>query len=253
MPACLITGAARGIGRQIARSLISEGWNVVGLSRDAQAIAAAAAESPLGSFTPYVGDVRIEADVAAAVRIAEESYGGLAAVVANSGIAGPTGLLENTAVEAWREVVETNLTGTFLTCRAAIPALRRNGSGRIVLIGSTTGKNAVAHRSAYGATKAALIGVTRCLAAELGEIGITVNLVCPGTVAGARWDRVADAIAEAQDVSRDTVTQQYAQKAHLQRIVEPEEIAGMVAWLVSPLAAAITGQDINVCCGLISD
>ncbi|MGH8899228.1 MAG: SDR family oxidoreductase [Egibacteraceae bacterium] len=98
-----------------------------------------------------------------------------------------------------------------------------------------------------------LIGLTRVLAAELGPHGITVNLICPGVVAGARWDRVATTLAAEQGSDVAAVTAAYADKALLKRIVEPDEVADAVRFLLSPEAAAITGQDLNVCAGLIAN
>ena len=107
-------------------------------------------------------------------------------------------------------------------------------------------------RGAYAASKTGLIGLTRVLAAELGPYHVTVNLICPGIVAGERWNRVAATLAAAHDGDVAAVTAAYAGKALAKRIVESREVAEAVTFLLSPAGAAITGQDLNVCAGLIT-
>lgn len=252
--AAVVTGAAGGIGAVISRRLCEQGWNVAGLGRSAKKLSSARAglRGLPGSFMGVVGDVRREDDVAQLFETTAAEFGRVCAVVANSGMPGPTAPVADTDLADWQAVIATNLTGAFLTVRAAVPYLRRTGWGRIVLIGSTTGKNPVAGRSAYAASKTGLIGLTRVLAAEVGPHSITVNLVCPGVVAGARWDRVAATLAAEQGSDVAAITAAYAEKALLKRIVEPGEVADVVRFLLSPKAAAITGQDLNVCAGLIT-
>src|SRR5919197_310583 len=159
------------------------------------------------------------------------------ALVNNSGIGGPSKPLWDVDPAEWDETIEVNLRGVFLCCRAFLPAMISRGRGSVVNIGSVTGKNPLLHRSPYAASKAALIGLTKTLAADAGPHGVRVNLVSPGAVGGKRLEWVIASRAEALGVNETEVREKLAADSALRRFAEPEEVADAVAFLAGDAAA----------------
>jgi len=186
---------------------------------------------------------------ALAHRVAAE-VGPLDALVANSGIAGPTSELWNIAPEEWDETLRVNLTGTFLLARALLPPMIERRRGSIVVVGSTTGKRPMYGRTPYAATKAGLIGLVRTLAVELGPVGVRVNLISPGAVAGPRIEGVIREQARAAGVSYDAFLEEATKSTPLRRLIPPEDIAAAAVFLASDDSASTTGEDLNVSGGL---
>ena len=187
----LITGASQGMGKVIAKRLAGEGAR----SYWSPAHASAWPKPPRRSKRPAARrcaptDIRDVAEVGALAQRVEAEVGQLDAVVSNSGIAGPTAELWKVAPEDWDETIRVNLTGTFLLCRALLPAMVARGSGSVVVIGSTSGKRPLYGRTPYAASKIALVGLVRTLALELGPLGVRVNLISPGAIAGPRIEAV---------------------------------------------------------------
>ncbi|MGH8896091.1 MAG: SDR family NAD(P)-dependent oxidoreductase, partial [Egibacteraceae bacterium] len=182
--AAVVTGAAVGIGAAISRRLCEHGWNVVGLGRSASTLnrTCAGLRGLPGSFAGVVGDVRCEDDVAKLFETTVAEFGRVCAVVSNSGIAGPTAPVADTNLADWQAVIATNLTGAFLTVRAAVPYLRQAGWGRIVLISSTTGKNPVAGRSAYAASRTPSVSTSGGRFLGLGLLESASAAVASGVV-----------------------------------------------------------------------
>lgn len=238
----LVTGAARGLGAAIARRLASAGHPVV-LADVLESVEATAASIAAGGHRARAIrlDVADEAAVAALPESLGEWWSGLGVLVNNAGISpkadgGRKRLVEDTPTEEWRRVLEVNLTGPFLLCRAAIPVLKRRGWGRIVMMTSQAARAPSSITGAYyGASKAGLMGFARNLAAELGPFGITVNSVAPGRI---RSDMVAGAAPGLNDAFLSTVP--------LGRLGEPEEVAEVVRFLASDAAAYLTGTTIDV-------
>ncbi len=184
----LITAGASGIGFAIASAFVQAGAQVYVADTDEAALKRAAVQlSGLLISRCRVGDRDAVTEM---VADAAHRMGGLDVLINNAGIGGPTQPVVDFDPKAWDEVLLVNLTGTFDVTRAAIPHLRRSSFGVIINMASAAGRFGYANRSAYAASKWALIGLTKTLAIELGEHGIRVNAIAPGAVAGERAERV---------------------------------------------------------------
>ena len=248
----LVTGASQGLGKAIALRFAGEGARVVLAARSRERLAETAAEIEAAGGSALVAptDLRQPGDLDALAQRVEDEFGGIDTLVAGSGIAGPTTELWKLTPEQWEETIAVNLTGTFLTCRALLPAMIRRGSGNIVVIGSTTGKRPLYGRTPYAASKLGLVGLVRTLAVELGPLGVRVNLISPGGVAGPRIETVIREQAAANGTTYDETYAQYARETPLRRLIPPEDIAATAVFLASDAAASITGEDVNVSGGL---
>jgi NAD(P)-dependent dehydrogenase (short-subunit alcohol dehydrogenase family) len=247
----LVSGGGTGIGAAIAGRLAALGASLTLLGRRREPLAsrAAALTSACGRPVGLVAaDVTEEAAVAAALREAAAARGAPLILVNNAGAA-RSAPFQRTSRALWEEMLAVNLTGAYLMTRAALPAMREAGWGRIVNIASTAGLTGYRYVSAYCAAKHGLVGLTRALALELAETGVTVNAVCPGFT---DTDLLADAVAA---ISEATGTGAAAARAGLaahnpqKRLIAPAEVANAVAWLCLPDSGAITGQSIAVAGG----
>ena len=250
----LVTGAGRGIGRAIAAAAAAEGAAVALTGRDVDALQETARTivDKGGRALVAPADVTRADQVEAAVAAAADALGGVDLLVANSGIGGPSAPLWELDPADWERTFAVNVTGVFLSCRAVLPGMLARGSGAIVVIGSMTGKRALVHRTPYAASKTALIGLVRTLAAEVGPAGVRVNLVSPGGVEGERMDWVIRAQAEARGVSLEQAREVFTGDSPLGRLVTPGEVADAVVFLASDRAAAVTGEDLNVSAGTVT-
>ena len=212
----LVTGAEGGLGTAIVAELEAAGWTVAGCD--------------LGDF-----DVRDRDAVEAGVAKLIEGLGGCDAVVANAGVVDTIHRAERFPRDEWDKDIETNLTGPFNVIRAAFEALAESGDGRVVVISSASAETGLPGQVAYTAAKAGLVGMAKTLAAEWGSRGIRVNVVMPGVIATPKVKALPDAVKEGM-----------AAALPLGRIGEPAEIAGTVAFLLSPAGAYITGNVIRV-------
>ncbi|MFG6547019.1 SDR family NAD(P)-dependent oxidoreductase [Sulfitobacter sp. 1A10445] len=224
----LITGAARGIGLATAALFHAEGRRVVMLDRDAEELAAAAAALPRA--LAITCDVSIPQQVAQAVAEVEQTFGRLDILVNNAGVA-DFGPLAETDFARWRRVMETNLDGVFLMSQACLALLSAQG-GSIVNIASISGLRASTLRVAYGTSKAAVIHLTKQQAAELGEVGIRANCVCPGPVD----TKLALAVHSPE------IRAAYHDAIPLNRYGSEQEIAHVICFLASDRASYVTGQ-----------
>ncbi|MDP9605644.1 SDR family oxidoreductase [Variovorax gossypii] len=247
----LVTGAARGIGAEIARTLAAEGAVLTLLGRDREALQRVADSLAGSGHGVAAADVANPEAVQAAFAEARAARGPVAVLVNNAGAAESAPFLK-TSFELWQRMLSVNLTGSFLCAQAALPDMLDAGWGRIVNIASTAGQKGYAYVAAYTAAKHGVIGVTRSLALEVARKGITVNAVCPGytdtdilrnsvaNVVGKTGRSEADALAEFSSVNPQ------------KRIVQPAEVADAVRWLCGAGAASVTGQSISVSGGEVT-
>jgi NAD(P)-dependent dehydrogenase (short-subunit alcohol dehydrogenase family) len=243
-----VTGASQGIGRTTAETLVDRGASVA-LAARGDGIYDAADELGEGAF-PVETDVSDEESVADALDATVEHFGGLDCLVNNAGIAGPTAPVEDVAVEEWERTMDVNVTGMFRCTKHAVPHLRESDRGSVVNISSISGKRPLEHRTPYTASKMAVIGFTRTLAFELGESDVTANAICPGATSGPRIEDVIERQAAQRGVSyEEAKTQVFTDDTALGSLVDPEDIAEMVAYLASDAGRHVTAQDINVDAG----
>ncbi|RJP30977.1 MAG: SDR family oxidoreductase [Actinobacteria bacterium] len=253
----VVTGGGRGIGRAICLAYAEEGADLVVASDVAAENAAVAAE--VGSLgreaLPYAVDVSVESQVNEMAEAALSRFGKVDILVSNAGI-NRRGLLIHSDSDDWKKTVEVMVYGTYHCCKAFVPGMVERDNGRVIVMSSIMGKQANPANSSYAASKHALIGITRTLAAEvamMGARGVTVNAICPGI---ANTEMVTGSegtiarLSEMLGMSREEVWEQLLKKMSLQeRLIEPEEIAAMAVYLASREARGITGQAINVCGG----
>lgn len=243
----VITGGGSGIGAAVARQLLDQGLRVTLMGRSLERLRAQ--QQALG---PEVGiqacDVGDEVSVAAAFAAAFSAVGPVDILVNNAGQV-ETAPLAKTSLESWQRLLNVNLTGTFLCSRAVLPGMSERGFGRIVNVASTAALKGYAYVAAYCAAKHGVLGLTRALALETVKKGITVNAVCPGYT---ETEIVAQAV---QTIMAKTGRTAEAARAELAaanpqgRLIQPEEVAATVAWLVGEGSASITGQAIAVAGG----
>lgn len=233
----LVTGASRGIGRAVACGLVADGFDlalVYAGNADAAADAVAACEAAGATARAYRCDVSNADEVKATADAVLADFGSVWALVNNAGITRDT-LLARMKDEDFARVLEVNLTGAFNMMRALTRPLMRQRGGRIVSMSSVVGLMGNAGQANYAASKAGLIGLTKSVARELAPRGVTVNAVAPGFV---RTDMTA-ALPE-------QVVERYEGQIPLGRLAGPEEVAGVVRFLVSDAAAYVTGEVIRV-------
>ena len=240
----LITAGADGIGGVMARDFLDQDARVFVCDVSEEALTRFLADHPKASGT--ICDVADEPAVGEMVAAAVESMGGLDVLVNNAGIAGPIAPLVDIDPDDWRRTIEVDLNSMFYTCRHAIPHIEAAGNGVIVNLASIVGHIGAAERSPYAAAKAGVIGFSRALAVELGPKDICVNAILPGSVDGARIRRTIERHAAATGTGLNQMTEQYFAGNLLGRLVQPEEVAGMILYLCSPAGRAITGQAIRV-------
>jgi NAD(P)-dependent dehydrogenase (short-subunit alcohol dehydrogenase family) len=232
----LITGGAGDIGLSIAEEFLSNGACVVLFDIDAKLLREAGEKlSAADRLSTATGDVRSLADLKKAVALAEHRYGKLDILITCAGVLKHMPI-DQTSVEDWDRVIGINLTGTFLACKAAVPPLKANGGGRIVTIssvGGRTGRPGVGID--YAAAKAGVVGITMCLAKELGPSGITVNSIAPGPISGRMIAQLP-----AENVKA------LIGNACIPRLGRPQDIAHAAVYLASDEGEWITGEVLDV-------
>lgn len=249
----IVTGATSGIGLATARLLASQDHQVYIGARSAGDVAATVTKlcaDGLGVDGSVV-DVRSPDAVRTFIQAAVNRFGMIDVLVNNAGRSGG-GVTADITDELWFDVMDTNLNSVFLMTREVLNTggMRNKERGRIINIASTAGKQGVVLGAPYSASKHGVVGFTKALGNELARTGITVNAVCPGHVETPMAQRVRQGYAAAYAMSEAAILETFQAKIPLGRYSTPDEVAGLVGYLASDVAASITAQALNVCGGL---
>jgi 3-oxoacyl-[acyl-carrier protein] reductase len=238
-PVAVVTGAARGIGRAIAERLAKDGWRLALVDRDADALASVVAALDQGRpatsaphAVAFVADVADEAAVATLAEAVRSTFGGVRALVNNAGIGGTGTPIEALDLATWNEMLRVDLTAPFLACRAFAADLKADGAGRVVNLGSISAQIGVAGSTAYTAAKGGVVAFSKSLAREWAPHRVTVNVVAPGVID--------------TDMARRRGLEHQRHLIPWHRIGRPDDVAGAVAYLVSPAAEFMTGQVLHL-------
>jgi 2-hydroxycyclohexanecarboxyl-CoA dehydrogenase len=231
----LVSGAGQGLGRAIALRLAEDGAHVA--SNDRRPSADLEEVVRVTGGVAAVADVSDSKAVSRMVESVRDAIGPLDVLVANHAYMSMAPFVEHDPDDWWLNL-DVNLTGTFFLLRAVLPDMRRQGGGRIVIIASEFGVSGWTNATAYAASKSGLISLTKSLGRELGPEGISVNAVAPGIMDTPQLD--VDAVDAG--VSPEEIRRRYAAESPLARIGRPEEVAALVAFLVSERSAALVGQ-----------
>ena len=226
----VVTGGATGLGFAIAERLVASGGTVTLWDRDDTAVAAAAERLPGTGVSAVTVDVTDDQQVARAVQQTLAIAGRIDALVNSAGITGPNTKVWDYPVDAWRQVMEVNLTGLFICCREVVPHMRERNYGRIVNIASVAGKDGNPNASSYSASKAGVMALTKSLGKELADTGVRVNCVTPAAVKTAIFDQMTpEHIAF------------MLSKIPMGRFGTPDEVAALVGWLCTEDCSFSTG------------
>ncbi|HKQ30472.1 MAG TPA: SDR family NAD(P)-dependent oxidoreductase [Burkholderiales bacterium] len=231
----VITGGAGGIGLAIARRLADDGAGISLWDRDRQALEQV--KSSFGRTTPTIAEVDVTnpLSIESARDTTLKIAGAIDILINSAGITGPNAALWDYPVDDWKRVIDINLNGTFLCCRAVVPTMRERNYGRIVNIASIAGKEGNPNASAYSASKAAVIGLTKSLGKELAQTGVRVNCITPAAVKTAMFSQM---------------TQQHIDymlsKIPMNRFGTVDEMAALVAWLCSEECSFSTGAVFDI-------
>jgi 3-hydroxybutyrate dehydrogenase len=235
--AALVTGAASGIGRAVAARLVEAGMDVLAVDLH---------PDPDGPGVPHEADLTSPDANADAARTALERFGRLDVVVANAGVQ-HVAPIEEFPLERWQAILALLLTSPFLLAQHAWPALRRSGHGRFIVIASAHALAASPYKSAYVSAKHGVLGLVRTLALEGAEDRISATAVCPGYVRTPLVERQLADQAKAHGLSEDEVLEQVILAPHaIKELIEPSEVAEVVAFLAGPAGRSFTGVPVTM-------
>ena len=246
----VITGSTSGIGLGMARAFAAEGANVMlnGLGEAAEIEnARAAIESEFNVKAIYSpADMTRPAETAEMIARAQRDLGSVDVLVNNAGIQ-HVAPVDEFPIEKWDQIIAINLTAVFHTTRAAVPLMKASGWGRIINIASAHGLVASPFKSAYVAAKHGIVGLTKTVALETAQQGITCNAICPGWVKTPLVEKQIDAQAQAHDLPRDEVIKKVIlERQPTKDFVKIEEVAALAVFLASDAAASITGASMSI-------
>ncbi len=234
MPAALVTGAASGIGRAVAERLLNDRYDVL------------SADLNPGPGMPYTADLTTREGNAGAVQAALDAFGRLDLVVANAGVQ-HVAPVRDFPEDRWDTIVALLLTSPFLLAKHAWDALAASGDGRFIAIASAHALAASPYKAAYVSAKHGVLGLIKTLALEGAEHGITANAVCPGYVRTPLVERQIPDQAKAHGISEEEALNDVILAPHaIKRLIEPEEVADVVAFLAGPGGRAITGVPVTM-------
>ncbi|MFC4946951.1 SDR family NAD(P)-dependent oxidoreductase [Pseudonocardia sp. GCM10023141] len=243
----LVTGAGNGLGRAIAVEFAARGARVVLSGRNRSTVEAVAGEIGTAARVATVDTSAAESVGALAAELADEE---ISVLVNNAGVAGPVAPLTDIAVAEWDDVFAVNVRGVFLMCRAFLPPMIARGAGDVINVASVSGKRPLARRTPYTASKMAVIGLTTTLAHEVGPLGVAVNTLSPGPVAGPRMARNFALEAERTGTTVAAAEEEFVSRSALRRMVTEREVAlAAAAMLAMP---GLCGADIDLSAGMVA-
>jgi 3-hydroxybutyrate dehydrogenase len=235
--AAVVTGAASGIGRAVAERLESDGYEVLAVDLK---------PDPDGPGAPHEADLTSPEANAQAIQTARERFGRLDVVVANAGVQ-HVAPVEEFPLERWDTIISLLLTSPFVLAKEAWPALRESGAGRFIAIASAHGLAASPYKAAFVAAKHGVVGLVKTLALEGAQDGITANAICPGYVRTPLVEKQIPDQAKAHKLSESDALEQVILAPHaIKELIEPSEVAEMVAFLAGPAGRAFTGAPVTM-------
>ena len=250
----VVTGGGCNIGRAISRELAKNGARII-IADIMEEASRETLQELLATYgeghSYYKTDMTDEGSIAGLRDFALERYGRVDLLINNAGIAGPHANVEDISLADWRLCNAVNLDGVFLACKYIVPAMKQQGRGAIVNVSSVSAKRPLVGRAPYCASKMGVIGLTRCLAQELGAHGIRVNAVCPGSVDSPRQELIVRRYAEQVGITYEEAAKAKTEASPLKTLVPQSSVAEVIAFLCSDAASMMTGQDINVSAGVI--
>jgi NAD(P)-dependent dehydrogenase (short-subunit alcohol dehydrogenase family) len=246
-PVLFVTGAGGGVGRAIAARFAADGYAVAVTGRSHPSVreTVGALEGSGAEALALVCDVSSREDVARTVALTEQRLGPIDVLVNNAGIAESAAFV-SMPDEMWDRTIAVNLTGAYNCMRAVVPGMFERRHGRVINVASTAARVGFPYTSAYVASKHGLLGLTRAVAIEAQSRGVTVNAICPGWIDTGMTARAVARIVDRTGRSADEATRTLAEMNPRQRLITPAEVAAVVAYLASPEAAAINGQDVDI-------
>jgi NAD(P)-dependent dehydrogenase (short-subunit alcohol dehydrogenase family) len=246
----IVTGAAKGLGAAITRSLAAQGAQLAMCGRDLDALERHAKEIGDADTLAIGCSVLDEESVQSLVAQTVDRFGGVDILVNTAGGIGPIATpVQEYPLEGFTQVLDLNVLGTFLPCKAVVPEMVKRGGGRIVNIAGTSGLHGYAGRIGYSSSKWAVRVLTRTLALELGRYNITANTICPNVTHGARMDTIIRGKAERLSKSIEEVYDDFTAETALGRFIDDVDIAAAVDYLVNESGRNVTGQDLVVDAG----
>ncbi len=248
----LVTGAGRGIGEAIARALAEEGAALALVARTMPEVDRLAAElrAKGGRAFAFSADVANPAEIQASIDATIAALGPIDILVNNAAFA-ERGAIDEQSPELWRRTVDVNLMAPYFYCRGVMPGMVARGWGRVINIGSVMSKIGMSLFTAYTSSKHGLVGLTRALALEVADKGVTINMVCPGVTKSPGNDGLFEARSQALGVPVEQLKAEAANRIPMRSIASAEQVAPAVVFLASDAASRITGEAMNVSGGAV--